>query len=580
MTITAIDLQTWTKVGSVANGAANKIDCSSADRQYVYNTAYNIPSAGSFELLITLESIGGWDSNSRLSRIANAGSTGFTFTDSGGTPLGVDWAGEPVGTADQTVTLYFTTTSGGNVELWLGPGSVSDNLNTMTVGASLDDAPSNWAISSVDDATPQSGDTIRISGTNMSASGKTVADDEGNAWTVTAQTSTYLDVTVPDLHSLTNKANDYGESIVLTVTDGSDSGTVSVTVSVKTGDFYGALTTATFPTGSLLEGDTGISVGDKLHARQTVGSGATVIVGDSTLRDIEANDQFEVAVFDESLTVWSSVVTKTFSSIDVTPDAFVMGTVADAEPSSLVFFSDVTVTGITSGATITPTLGGTGSNKEYSVNGGAFGTTATVTLNDVITPRMTSSVNHDDQSTYTLTLNGVSDTGVVFTSSGEFRVIVGGDTVDTNTVGTYTITYDSRDSSGNSATRKTRTVTVEGATVSSFEVGPIVYRTSDTQGRFEYTLNMADTVWYVVYSDKISFPGISQIKAGTDSTDSAALASGLNSAKTVSAQFALSTGEGLNISMYLNNAAEPIHMPFWFVQHAWWEKNINEAGLA
>ncbi len=48
------------------------------------------------------------------------------------------------------------------------------------------------------------------------------------------------------------------------------------------------------------------------------------------------------------------------------------------------------------------------------------------------------------------------------TSDGDINnsVVIGGDTVDTNNIGTYTITYDVNDTAGNPAEQKTRTVTV------------------------------------------------------------------------------------------------------------------------
>ena len=46
------------------------------------------------------------------------------------------------------------------------------------------------------------------------------------------------------------------------------------------------------------------------------------------------------------------------------------------------------------------------------------------------------------------------------TCEGDIQVTVGGDTVDTSTVGTHTITYDASDSSGNMATQETRDVEV------------------------------------------------------------------------------------------------------------------------
>ncbi|HMA99566.1 MAG TPA: immunoglobulin-like domain-containing protein, partial [Spirochaetota bacterium] len=46
---------------------------------------------------------------------------------------------------------------------------------------------------------------------------------------------------------------------------------------------------------------------------------------------------------------------------------------------------------------------------------------------------------------------------------GSVSVNISGDTVDTNTPGTYTITYDAQDTSGNDAVQKIRTVTVIAA---------------------------------------------------------------------------------------------------------------------
>ena len=48
---------------------------------------------------------------------------------------------------------------------------------------------------------------------------------------------------------------------------------------------------------------------------------------------------------------------------------------------------------------------------------------------------------------------------------GDLTVVIGGDTVDVNTAGTYTITYNVSDAAGNAATERTRTVIVAADTV-------------------------------------------------------------------------------------------------------------------
>lgn len=165
---------------------------------------------------------------------------------------------------------------------------------------------------------------------------------------------------------------------------------------------------------------------------------------------------------------------------------------------------------------------------------------------------------------------------------GSVTVNVSGDAVDTGTLATYTILYDAADSTGNNATQLSRDVVVgaipSGANYYTF--GPNSFRVSDIEGRIEYTLSMAAQTWFVVYSDTLSKPSITQVKAGQDATGSAAQASGGYTAKRVSESYVLATGAGLKIAIYLDDGFEVMEMPLNFVQHAWWEKNINQAGLA
>ena len=83
--------------------------------------------------------------------------------------------------------------------------------------------------------------------------------------------------------------------------------------------------------------------------------------------------------------------------------------------------------------------------------------TRTVTVADTTAPVIT--LNGD--ATITL-LRGETYTelGATVTDYETLTAVIGGDTVDPNTPGTYTITYNATDSSGNAATQVTRTVII------------------------------------------------------------------------------------------------------------------------
>ena len=86
---------------------------------------------------------------------------------------------------------------------------------------------------------------------------------------------------------------------------------------------------------------------------------------------------------------------------------------------------------------------------------------------------VTRTVNVVDTTAPVITLTGATVTlevGATYNEQGatatdnydsSVTVTIGGDTVDTNTVGTYTVTYNATDAAGNNATEVTRTVNVE-----------------------------------------------------------------------------------------------------------------------
>ncbi|MCF6148990.1 MAG: S8 family serine peptidase [Candidatus Kuenenia sp.] len=106
-----------------------------------------------------------------------------------------------------------------------------------------------------------------------------------------------------------------------------------------------------------------------------------------------------------------------FDSIeDIIPDQFLFIDQTDVSLSTLIISNAITVTGINTAAAISIA----GNNGEYSVNGGAYVTTAgTVNEGDTVTVRQTSSANFSTTTDTTLTIGGVSDTFSVTTLAAD-----------------------------------------------------------------------------------------------------------------------------------------------------------------
>ncbi|MEQ3658591.1 MAG: immunoglobulin-like domain-containing protein [Glaciecola sp.] len=99
-------------------------------------------------------------------------------------------------------------------------------------------------------------------------------------------------------------------------------------------------------------------------------------------------------------------------------------------------------------------------NSEGVRDESTFRINATQAQPDTTAPIITVSGN----ASTTIAFGGTIPTFTASTDDGS-TVVVGGDTVDNNTAGTYVITYNATDAAGNAATEVTRTVTVEAATV-------------------------------------------------------------------------------------------------------------------
>ncbi len=355
------------------------------------------------------------------------------------------------------------------------------------------------------------GDTVDTNTVGSYTVTYNATDANGNAATEVTRTVTVGDTTAPVITLVGDAAitlevgstyteqgatatDNYDESVTVVIGgDTVDTNTVgSYTVTYNATDANGNAATAVTRT---------VTVGDTTAPVITlVGDAAiTLEVGSTyTEQGATATDNY-----DESVTVvigGDTVDTNTVGSYTVTYNATDANGNAATEVTRTVTVGDTTAPVITlvgdaaitlevgstyteQGATatdnydesVTVVIGGdtvdTNTVGSYTVtynatdaNGNAATeVTRTVTVGDTTAPVITlvgdASITLEVGSTYT-------EQGATATDNYDesVTVVIGGDTVDTNTVGSYTVTYNATDANGNAATEVTRTVTVGDTT--------------------------------------------------------------------------------------------------------------------
>ncbi len=107
----------------------------------------------------------------------------------------------------------------------------------------------------------------------------------------------------------------------------------------------------------------------------------------------------------------SGATTFTSSSADTTPNAFDFTNQTGLEINTLTESNTVTITGIDAAATVTIS----GNSAQFSINGGSYGTSGSITNNQTLKLRMTTSSSFSTGVSTTITVGGVSDS-VTFTT--------------------------------------------------------------------------------------------------------------------------------------------------------------------
>ncbi len=306
----------------------------------------------------------------------------FTFTDQSGVVV-------------STLTTSNTITIAGVA----APANASFSTSGTATGFQCQKNALGWVTATGTPFTVSNGDTVQLRLTSAPSSGGvgnvvvTIGSPATtDTWTVTAAVAD----TTPDAFTFTDLGavaiNTVGTSNVVTIT-GID-GTANVSFSNTNGTSHeyrknGGAWTAI--------GATTCVVNDTFQVRHTVGG--TVAIGSSTTMTVGGvSDAFNC----------------TSAAADTTPDAFSFVDITGAQLSTLTASAGVTVAGISAAAAISIS----GADAQYSINGGAYTSTAgTVVNGDVVTVRLTSAAQYVTQINAVLTIGGVSDTFSVTTRS-------------------------------------------------------------------------------------------------------------------------------------------------------------------
>ena len=509
-------LSSWTDAGATSDTGETVTASGTVDTTTVgdYTITYNVTdSSGNAATAVTrtvtvedttapvITVTSGTDTVERLSSWTDAGATsdtGETVTASGTV--------DTTTVGDYTITYNVTDSSGNAATAVTRTVTVEDTtapVITVTSGTDTVERLSSWTDAG---ATSDTGETVTASGTvDTTTVGDytityNVTDSSGNAATAVTRTVTVEDTTAPvitvtsgtdtveRLSSWTDAGatSDTGETVTASgtvdtttvgdytitynVTDSSGNAATAVTRTVTVEDTTAPVITVTSGTDTVERLSSWTDAGATSDTGETVTASGTVdttTVGDYTITYNVTDSSGNAA----------TAVTRTVTVEDTTAPVITVtsGTDTVERLSSWTDAGATSDTGetVTASGTVDTTTVGDYTityNVTDSSGNAATAVTRTVTVEDTTAPviTVTSGTDTVERLSSWTDAGATSDTGETVTASG---------TVDTTTVGDYTITYNVTDSSGNAATAVTRTVTVEDTTA------PVITVTSGTDTR-------------------------------------------------------------------------------------------------
>jgi proteasome assembly chaperone (PAC2) family protein len=376
------------------------------------------------------------------------------------TPNGADATIELGGTYTEAGAT--ATDASGTVNVVVGGDTVDTNtVGTYTVTYSATDASSNTGTASITitvvdttapAVTPNGADaTIELGGTYTEA-GATATDASGTVNVVVGGDT--VDTNTVGTYTVTYSATDAS----------SNTGTASITITV-----VDTTAPAVTPNGA----DATIELGGtytEAGATATDASGTVnVVVGGDTV-DTNTVGTYTVTYSATDASSNTGTASITITVVDTTAPA-VTPNGADATIELGGTYTEAGATATDASGTVNVVVGGdtvdTNTVGTYTVTYSATDAssntgTASITITVVDTTAPAVTPNGADA---TIELGGTyTEAGATATdASGTVNVVVGGDTVDTNTVGTYTVTYSATDASSNTGTASI-TITVVDTT--------------------------------------------------------------------------------------------------------------------
>lgn len=236
-----------------------------------------------------------------------------------------------------------------------------------------------------------------------------------------------------------------------------------------TSEYYGTVAALT---GAWAEPEySALATGDNIYAVRTAGTGAP----DVTVGAFPESTTWTIYIQDQTDDVWGSAGTLTVPAADTTAPVITLLGATPVTHAQQAVYTDA-------GATASDNLDGDITGSIVTVNPVDVNTvgsyTITYNVDDAAgnsAAQVTRTVNVTDQEAPTITLTGSATVnhahGTTYTDAGatasDFNdgdvtadIVVSGDTVNTSTLGSYTILYDVDDAAGNSATQVSRTVNV------------------------------------------------------------------------------------------------------------------------
>jgi len=369
--------------------------------------------------------------------------------------------------------LIASFTEDGSIDvepLTLNTGSIAWSACTGELKDIVSAGVVSMSVSSVTGTNIQAGDTVVYNLSDAtSATGKTLSTSAGSI-TPTAQDINSITFLAPDPLTFGDKSINFDTNLLVTVTDGGNSAGANIQIEPPTGDDFDLITS--------LNGwadVVGVTTGMYALGRFTVGTGTAYLAEGIWQNDAAAT--YTAQIYDG---VWGTLGTITLPEPPVVVDTAVPvitllgGTVSQStgeafnDPGYSALDGtdgDLTNSIVVAGDAVDINTAGTyviTYNVTDAAGNAAVERTRTVTITeaDLVVPVITLAGGSE-----TLPLGtAYSDPGFSATDNTDGNISadvqVGGDVVDVNTLGAYTITYNVSDAAGNAAVQRTRTVTI------------------------------------------------------------------------------------------------------------------------